>query len=518
MLTDAYLSYARDMSLGNINRMSEREILDAGGRSQVVADRLRDAFRTLPTYDTDTFAAHLEGMIPTYPQYSLLMESLARYREIVEAGGWERVAPRNLRAGRSHPRVAELRARLALEGFYELPAAAPAVPDVTGEATPEATPEATAEATPEPAAEMYDEALEAAVRSYQESHQMEVTGLPHNMFWGSLNVPAEQRLAQIEVTLERWRESRIGDDPYYVHVNVPDFHAEVWRDGERLARFRVVTGNNTRECDEDTNTMVYSNATPLITAEIEYLVFNPYWNVPVRIRREELDLELLENPSWLQENNYEVVVTGGTPRIRQLPGPDNALGQVKFIFPNEHNIYMHDTPSQRFFDFPIRAYSHGCVRVHEPMSFAELLLTQDGQWDPDRVDRILEAGTERTWNLDAHVPIHIEYYVVRVDEQGRTNFLADVYRYDRVRMGIDSGDPEACTVPEPEEGEPVVGSVIWNEDGSAVRPDGTVIHADGTIELAELPAEPEPEIRSITRDGPASPDGTVPPEPIDHGP
>jgi len=455
LLADAFLSYSRDMSLGNTSRLTEGELLELGGAGQVVADRLREAFRSLAEMDVPGFEAYLEGLIPTHPQYPLLMEQLARYRSLVEAGGWQRVQPRSLELGSNNSRVARLKERLAIEGFYEGPI------DTN-----------------------FDEALAAAVTSYQESHQMPVTGQSHNMFWGSINVPAERRLAQIELTLQRWRESRIGDDPYYVFVNVPDFHAELWRDGERLTRFRVVTGNRDQECDPETGMMRYVNATPLISAQIDYLVYNPYWNVPERIRREELDLELMENPNWLQENGYEVVLTNGAPRIRQLPGPTNALGAVKFIFPNIHNIYMHDTPRQRYFDFPIRAYSHGCVRVHEPLAFAELLLRQDNNWDEERINRIREAAVERTVRLQTSVPIHIEYYVVRVDEQGRANFLSDIYRYDRELLGDVNPEDSLCEPPVPVEGEEAI-VVNWAGDGTASLPDGTLVHADGTVVLSE---------------------------------
>lgn len=457
LFADAFLSWTKDMSLGNVGRYSAAEISAAGGRSQLVADRLREAHRTARDFSGEEMTSYLESLVPHHEQYAALMETYARYRAIVDAGGWQEVTPRALRRGSSGSRVRALKERLAVEGYF------------TGTIDDE-----------------FDADLEAAVTSYQETHQMEVTGRTHDMFWDSVNVSAEHRLRQIAVTLGRWRESRIGNDNYYVFVNVPDFHAELWRDGERLSRFRVVTGNTTRECDPETHTMRMVNATPLISAEMEYMVLNPYWNVPVRIREDELDEEISNDPTWLQEHGYEVVVTGGAPRIRQLPGPNNALGRVKFIFPNSHNIYMHDTPRQRYFEYPIRAYSHGCVRVHEPLAFAELLLRQDGSWDEARFQRILDSNEETTIRLNEHVPVHIEYYVVRVDEQGRTHFLADVYRYDRERMGLPPDRPQRCgerDIAEALEESPL----RWNPDGTAVTADGSIIHPDGRIERSRAP-------------------------------
>lgn len=449
-LVNSFLSYAFDLADFNVNQLTYAELQELGGALELQRERLRDRFRDAAGSTPGSFARQLDDLVPEHPQYALLMQSLAQYRAIVDAGGWQHVNPRTLHEGNVSSRVRELKERLQIEGYYD-----------------------------GPIDNVYDEALTQAVASYQEAHQMDVTGEPHNMFWSSLNVPAERRLAHIELTLQRWRESRFDWEGYYVYVNVPDFHAEVWRDGERLARFRVVVGNNTRECNPETGFMELANATPLIRADIEYLVFNPYWNVPPRIRQDELDLELMENPLWLQENGFEVIVTETGPRIRQLPGEGNALGQVKFIFPNLYNIYMHDTPLRRYFRLPIRAYSHGCVRVHEPLEFAELLLTQDGNWDAQEVQAILDSRVETTRHLDTHVPIVIEYYVVRVDDEGRTNFLSDVYRYDRERLG--EYEPEPCVVEETLEEE----LVIWNEDGSAVIPDGTIIHADGNVEWSE---------------------------------
>ncbi|MBN1946353.1 MAG: L,D-transpeptidase family protein [Bradymonadales bacterium] len=470
VLCDAYLSYARDMRLGNVSRLTPEQLRQGGGRGQITADRFRETFAYLASSSEEEFAHHLEWLYPTHPQYSLLMASLARYRAIVEAGGWDRVPPRSLQPGSRHSRVAQLKERLAIEGFYQ-----------------------------GPIDNHYDEATERAVRSYQESHQMEVTGATHTMFWSSLNIPAEQRLAQIGLALERWRESRIDYEPYYVFVNIPDFHAEVWRNGQREMRFKVVVGNNQRECNPQTGTMELVNATPMFHAEIEYLVFNPYWYVPDRIRRDELDVEIIENPAWLQENGYEVALIEGVYRIRQLPGEENALGLVKFMLPNPFNVYMHDTPRKQYFRFPIRAFSHGCMRVENPMAYAEYLLSNSGQWDPERIQRILDSRVETTIILDQPVPIFVEYYVVTVDDQGRTNFLADIYQYDRDRLAPSPPTPVPCGPAIAATGESQVEqpppTVNWQNDGVAVLPDGTILRPDGTIEFSpeRLAAMAQPE-------------------------
>jgi murein L,D-transpeptidase YcbB/YkuD len=255
----------------------------------------------------------------------------------------------------------------------------------------------------------------------------------------SLNVPAIERWHQIRLSLQRWRETRVGPDEHYVHVNIPDFHAEVWRNGERDLRFRVVTGATRRKRDKKTKQVEYTHATPRFSATLQYIVFNPYWNVPPSIRRKELEPKLEENPDYYEEKNYEVVVDdNGYEFVRQKPGPKNALGKVKFLFPNPYSVYLHDTPDKHLFDHPFRAYSHGCVRIQDPMKFAHYLLDLDGRLsDEERREEKLEEyyakDTETWFRLRKPLPIHLEYFVVRVDDEGHANFLADLYRLDRPR-------------------------------------------------------------------------------------
>jgi murein L,D-transpeptidase YcbB/YkuD len=404
LLADAFLAWAFDQRHFNVSMLDD-DLTDRE-RDAVIAERMRTSFEEIVgAASPEAAAAVMDFLQPHHPQYPLLMAERARYAAIVEAGGWERVAPMTLRRGHRHARVAELKQRLAVEGYYD-----------------------------GPIDEVFDAPLEEAVRDYQETHQFEVTGESSQSFWNSLNVPAADRLAQIELTMQRWREARAGDDPYYIHVNIPDFHAEVWRNGERLTRFRIVVGNTQRVCDPSTRTLRYANATPIQTATMSYVVLNPHWNIPSRILEEELLPELVEDETYFAENGIERFTENGITRIRQIPGPSNPLGRVKFMFPNPHDTYMHDTSRPQYFRYPIRAFSHGCMRVENPLDFLELLLRNDGQWDEARIERIFESGVETSIRLNTHIPVHVEYYVVRVDDEGRANFLSDIYRYDRDRL------------------------------------------------------------------------------------
>jgi murein L,D-transpeptidase YcbB/YkuD len=376
-------------------------------RRYAVLETLRPVFET-----PDKARSVLESVIPPYRQYERLTKAFARYEAIVRDGGWPQLpdAAEELRAGDESEHVTTLKERLRIEGYWD------------GDDS-----------------ETFTRELRRALIDYQATHQLWVNGWLTPQTMDSLNVPAIERWHQIRLSLQRWRESRIGPDEYYVHVNVPDFHAEVWNHGTRDLRFKVVAGATKRKRDEKTGDVRYTHATPQFSATLEYVVFNPYWNVPPSIRKKELQPKLEENPDYYEEKNYEVVVDdNGYEFVRQKPGPENALGRVKFLFPNKHSVYLHDTPDKHLFDHPFRAYSHGCVRIQDPMNFAHYLLDLDGRLsDEERREEKLEewyAKESETWFKLRHpLPIHLEYFVVRVDDDGHANFLADLYRLDRPR-------------------------------------------------------------------------------------
>lgn len=405
LLADGMLAWASDLRLGSTRKLPKEEVKKRGAE-KIVKERLQSFFRGA-ALEPDGVAGMLATLPPEMAQYARLMDALARYRAICAKGSWPEVgytARKGVSKGASSPAIDKLRERLLAEGFT--------VP-VTEPGTP------------------YDAALDLAVDEYRATHQMDLgKGLDRELSQ-SLDISCSRRVQQIEVTLQRWRESRIVDGKgYYVLVNIPDFHGEVWDQGQLLHRFRVVVGNRTRGRNEMDPKSGYKNATPRLAAKIQYLEFNPYWNVPDRIREEELEPEIGKDPDYLSKHGYETVEEGGREWIRQLPGRGNALGKVKFLFPNPWNVYLHDTNQRKLFDRPTRAYSHGCMRVHEPLKLAELLLTREGKWDPS----IVESRTFTPVNFDSPIPIFVEYYVVRVDDDGRVHFNLDVYGLDKKRM------------------------------------------------------------------------------------
>jgi murein L,D-transpeptidase YcbB/YkuD len=321
--------------------------------------------------------------------------------------------PIDMGSGASAEHVLALRQRLAAENY--LPADAVQIP-------------------------AWDSPLGSAVEHYQTTHQLSITGTVSEETLSSLNVSAVRRLAQIHTTMERWRNARSLRHVHgeYIAVSLPDFHAELWDRDERVYRWRVIIGRTRNVRTRGGGTEV-QGLTPLFSDTMLYVVFNPYWNVPRDIRNDEYQPLIDADPNWLFDNGFEMVTNAdGSDFLRQLPGPGNALGVVKFLFPNEHDVYMHDTPTRNLFSRTIRAFSHGCVRVHEPLQLAHVLLQRDRDWSEFQTEAYiedqLESGEEKWVSLTRPIPIHIEYYSVRGDDDGRMNFLADIYRHDRARV------------------------------------------------------------------------------------
>jgi murein L,D-transpeptidase YcbB/YkuD len=350
----------------------------------------------------------LAELRPKGGQYTRLVAARARYRQIVEAGGFVEV-PRMERARRKkkHKHVPKLRARLAQEGF----------------ATEPENPE-------EP--DRFDNTLAQALLDYQSAHLLRPRAKVGPKTRKTFAISASEKLARIDAALEAWRRVLPRPD-YFVQVNIPDFHVEVWKKTKRLDRIRVVVGNAKRERKK--GKLIRPNATPVMHAEIEHVVYNPYWNIPQRILEEEVIGEEVREEdnevqvAWLEEKGYEVLRPGTKwQRVRQLPGRRNPLGRVKILFPNPHEVYLHDTPARSLFRRPVRAYSHGCMRVHKPLRLAQVLLEQDGQFDAQRVRHWLRQDEPETVTLKQSVPIFVEYIPVRVDDSNRTWFMRDVYK------------------------------------------------------------------------------------------
>lgn len=366
----------------------------------------------------------IQRLEPRDPQYRKLIGARKIYLDAIAAGGWPPVSdvPKNLevKQDKAYPWVPGLRKRLAAEGY--------AVTDLTSD--------------------IFTEELRDAVELYRDLHQLNMKKLVDQTLVKNMAVTPEARLESIDLTLQRYREAAIGSLNYYVKVNIPDFYVEVWKDGERIARHKIIVGNNQVEKDPETKQPVpdpetlyplHPNRTPLQTSKINEIIYLPYWNVPARIRQQELEPKLAENPNYYIENNYEEVNVGDPVLyyVRELPNPKNSLGKVKMMFPNPHNTYLHDTPAKAVFNNPTRAFSHGCMRVQNPLDLAKLLLENDGQWNERKINDILRADppVETSIMLNHPVDVDVVYFNTRVDDAGPVAFLSDVYAYDAVRLG-----------------------------------------------------------------------------------
>jgi L,D-transpeptidase YcbB len=363
--------------------------------------------------DPETLDAALITLEPPFAQYPRLVQQLARYKEIVAQGGFASV-PRGITEGKpgsKGPATRALRARLRAEGFL-------------GPVT-----------DPKDADNQWDAALTEALASYQTTHQIAPAAKVGEDTLRSLNVPAGARMKQVQLALSRWRATPIGADTHYIHVNLPDFHAEIWDHHQLKRRFRVVTGSSLEVKDPETGAINQPRATPEFSGSMKYVVFNPFWNVPKNILDKELRAKIDKDPTYLEKNNYEWYETSPGNRIlRQKPGPDNALGVVKFLFPNSHDIYLHDSPDRHLLDRPVRAYSHGCMRIEDPMGLAQYLMEREGRWDADAVAKWMLRPSETWQTLKEPVPVHIDYIMVRVDDEGRVHFATDVYRRERAQL------------------------------------------------------------------------------------
>ncbi len=301
---------------------------------------------------------------------------------------------------------------------------------------------------------VFNSTLSAAVKKYQHRHGFTEDGKLTPQTVHSLNVPMTFRVAQLQDSLERWRWL---PDPYLharLMVNLPEFVLRGYNPDHKLDfTMRVVVGK-----------VVGQHQTPVFTHMMKYLVFRPYWNVPVDIARKELVPHMTANHGYLASKNFEVTngkgviqtdytakdVSQGAVMVREKPGPKNSLGLVKFIFPNQYDIYLHSTPAVSLFEQTRRDFSHGCIRVQKPIDLAVWVLQGQADWDEDKVKDAMDSGSDnKTVNLKTPLPIVIFYLTATVGEDGQTYFFDDIYGYDARMQKVFEKGPPYPTRPDP---------------------------------------------------------------------
>jgi len=400
----------------------------------------REAFDAASVLSQALAAGDLQAAVaaaaPPLPLYDALRTLLARYRALVGHPAWAAPLP-------PLPAASQRGAAVALEpgqGWAGLPLLARRL-EAWGDLAPAAPLPQPLPAQPDvatPTVPVYDARLVEAVKAFQRRHGLADDGVIGRATWAALQVGPAQRVRQIELTLERLRWTPLLQGPRVVLINLPEFVLRAYEvQGTRVrvrATMKVIVGN------------AYRNRTPLFGEPMRSIEFSPYWNVPPSIARQELVPQLRRQPAQFDAGGYEFVtaagrvvtelrpelldaVLAGGVRIRQRPGPKNALGDIKFVFPNRSAIYLHHTPAVGLFGRDRRDFSHGCIRVEDPVALARFVLAAQAGWDEERIRAAMAAGTSTTLRLEAPVQVLIAYGTALV-VQGQAHFFADLYGYD----------------------------------------------------------------------------------------
>ena len=266
---------------------------------------------------------------------------------------------------------------------------------------------------------IYDIKMVSGVNSFQERHGLKKQEVIESQFIKSMNIPMQERIEKILINMERckWLPNETTLD--YIIVNIPQFTLQAFTGDSLIFKCNVVVGKET-------------NRTMIFKGDIKHIVFSPYWNVPESILKKEILPAIRKDSNYLIENNMEWY----NENLRQRPGGTNALGRVKFIFLNIFNIYLYDTPSKNLFELEKRTFSHGCIRISEPLKLAEFLLRKDSTWDNEKILDAMLTEREKTVRLKEGVPVYIIYLTSFVDELGKLNFREDVYKRDNALKQI----------------------------------------------------------------------------------
>lgn len=432
-LTRAFLDYASDVHAGLLDPAKvdrhlyvERVRMD---RESLLAGAARAA----------NMASYLDGLAPSDPVYRRMVERYRSFRSKAAGEIWGSPVSSGptLRLGDRNARVAELRARLTALGDFD-PGVHGRISEGDGArlaATEQVTDADRPDADRSADRNYFDPALEDALKRFQARHGLQQDGLAGPATLAQLNTSPRERVEQIAVNLERlrWLNRDLGSR--YILVNAAGFEMWVMENGNPVFSSRVITGK--------TN----SWETPEFTEMMTHMVVNPTWYVPMSIAKYEILPKLKQDPTYLAKAGMRLVgaeeahidwntITPETfpGRVTQMPGDANAMGRVKFMFPNPHSIYLHDTPGRHLFSRDIRDFSHGCVRVEKAHELAEYLLTSQTRNPGSYFDEILASGRERHVTLDRPLPVVLAYRTAWIDENGVEQFRGDIYNRDRAVM------------------------------------------------------------------------------------
>ncbi|MCR6630660.1 MAG: L,D-transpeptidase family protein [Magnetospirillum sp.] len=402
LVADALVRFGRDLATGRVT--PSRLVGGMGAETRPAFDSTK-FLRELA--GGKEFASLAEPLPPAYAGYHRLKRALERYRALAGAGGWTAIPDGpSIKAGMEDDRVPLVRKRLIATGELD---------------------------AKHDKGKVLDQHLTSALRRFQQRHGIEADGAVGKATLAALNVSADERLKQILANMERWRWMPRTLDATHIAVNLPAAHLELVRNGEIQMAMRVVVGD-------------VQHQTPTMQTTMTSVVLNPTWTVPPSIATKEILPKLRKDPNYLASNNMQILEAfpeGSTQaqglgidwnkygkfpwRIRQAPGPDNALGQVKFNLSNQDDIYLHDTPKRQYFGRLFRALSHGCVRLERPVALAEALVPSEYA---SKVDDLIAETNTKTLKLERPLTVYLMYMTAWADDDGTVHFRDDLYGHD----------------------------------------------------------------------------------------
>jgi L,D-transpeptidase YcbB len=430
-MTVNVMRYISDLRIGRVNPSRFNFEIPVQDKKYDLAEFVSDN-----AVDATDVPKLIVGVEPDSEEYRKTEAALAHYMDLAKQQGEAHAAPlptvpKAISVGGSYPALPALLTRLQLEGDAEAGATLSSLNTTT-----------------------FDSSLSDAVKHYQHRHGFTEDGKLTPQTIQSLNVPMDFRVAQLQDSLERWRWL---PEPYLharLMVNLPEFVLRGFDPDHKLDfTMRVVVGK-----------VMGQHETPVFTHMMKYLVFRPYWSVPVDIARKELVPHIESNHGYLASKNFEVTnnkgilqtdytakqVAQGAVMVREKPGPKNSLGLVKFIFPNQYDIYLHSTPAVSLFDQTRRDFSHGCIRVQKPADLAAWVLKGQGDWDLDKVQEAMNSGPDnKTVSLKTPLPIVIFYLTAIIEDGGEVHFFDDIYGYDSEMQKVFSKGPPYPIKPQP---------------------------------------------------------------------
>jgi murein L,D-transpeptidase YcbB/YkuD len=338
---------------------------------------------------------------PFSRQYEKLQEALARLYAVQKQGGWPKIigAQKFYLKGQTASAIKQIKQRLRISGDFTSE-------DTSGVFTPE---------------------LVGAVQKIQKRLGYEQNGVVDALLIKQLNIPVEDRIQQVLVNMDRLQRLSEPKNRIILIANIPEYKLHVYEGPKHVFDMDIVVGSE-------------NHKTVLFNDEMTNIVFSPYWNVPPSIVENEILPAMRHNKHYLRNNGYEITgQENGLPVIRQKPGTNNSLGQVKFVFPNDHGIYFHDTPAKGLFQYPKRTFSHGCIRLAEPARLAAFLLRSSPEWTEEKIRKAMSSGKEQWVKLSDPVAVSLTYYTAWVDDEGLLQLRQDIYGLDKVPVNNIAG-------------------------------------------------------------------------------